>query len=100
MCAVASPSAVSGDPLPTPIWRDTVHRNITSDCPARMNRPIDELELTVRTLSILKAENIRCVGDLVQRTETDLLNIPQVGHKALNEIKEVLASHGLTLDSH
>ena len=65
-----------------------------------MNRRIDELELTVRTLSILKAENIRCVGDLVQRTEPDLLNIPQVGHKALNEIKEVLASHGLTLDSH
>ena len=62
-----------------------------------MNRRIDELRLTVRTLSILKAENIRCVGDLVQRTEADLRNIPQVGHKVLNEIKEVLASHGLTL---
>jgi DNA-directed RNA polymerase subunit alpha len=65
-----------------------------------MNSRIDELEFTVRTLSILKAENIRYVGDLVERTETDLLNIPRVGHKALNEIKEVLASHGLTLDSH
>ena len=64
-----------------------------------MNRRIDELELTVRTLSILKAENICCVGDLVQRTETDLLNIPRVGQKALNEIKEALASHWLTLDS-
>jgi DNA-directed RNA polymerase subunit alpha len=65
-----------------------------------MSSRIDELELTVRTLSILKAENIRCVGDLVQRTETDLLNIPRLGHKALNEIKEVLTSHGLTLDLH
>jgi len=63
-----------------------------------MNRRIDELELTVRTLGILKAENICCVGDLVQRTETDLLNIPRVGQKALNEIKEVLASHWLTLE--
>ena len=61
---------------------------------------IDELALSVRTLSILKAENIRCVGDLTQRTETELLDIPKLGNKSLNEIKGVLASGGLTLGSH
>ena len=65
-----------------------------------MLRPVDELELTVRTLHILKSDNIYFVGDLIQRTEADLLETPQLGRKVLGEIKEVLASHWLTLSSH
>ncbi len=60
-------------------------------------RPVDELELTVRSANCLKAENIYYIGDLIQRTETELLKTPNLGRKSLNEIKEVLASRGLTL---
>lgn len=60
-------------------------------------RPVDELELTVRSANCLKAENIYYIGDLVMRTENDLLKTPNLGRKSLNEIKEVLASRGLTL---
>ncbi|MSQ66212.1 MAG: DNA-directed RNA polymerase subunit alpha [Limnohabitans sp.] len=60
-------------------------------------RPVDELELTVRSANCLKAENIFYIGDLIQRTENELLKTPNLGRKSLNEIKEVLASHGLTL---
>jgi hypothetical protein len=58
---------------------------------------VDELELTVRSANCLKAENIYYIGDLIQRTETELLKTPNLGRKSLNEIKEVLASRGLTL---
>jgi DNA-directed RNA polymerase subunit alpha len=57
-------------------------------------RPVDDLELTVRSANCLKAENIYFIGDLIQRTENELLNL---GRKSLNEIKDVLASRGLTL---
>lgn len=60
-------------------------------------RPVDDLELTVRSANCLKAENIYYVGDLIQRTENELLKTPNLGRKSLNEIKEVLASRGLTL---
>jgi DNA-directed RNA polymerase subunit alpha len=60
-------------------------------------RPVDELELTVRSANCLKAENIYYIGDLIQRTENELLKTPNLGHNSLNEIKEVLASRGLTL---
>ena len=60
-------------------------------------RPVDDLELTVRSANCLKAENIYYIGDLIQRTETELLKTPNLGRKSLNEIKEVLASLGLTL---
>jgi DNA-directed RNA polymerase subunit alpha len=60
-------------------------------------RPVDELELTVRSANCLKAENIYYIGDLIQRTETELLKTPNLGRKSLNEIKEVLAARGLTL---
>ena len=60
-------------------------------------RPVDELELTVRSANCLKAENIYYIGDLIQRTENELLKTPNLGRKSLNEIKEVLASRGLTL---
>ena len=60
-------------------------------------RPVDELELTVRSANCLKAENIYYIGDLIQRTENELLKTPNLGRKSLNEIKDVLASRGLTL---
>jgi len=60
-------------------------------------RAVDELELTVRSANCLKAENIYYIGDLIQRTENELLKTPNLGRKSLNEIKEVLASRGLTL---
>jgi len=56
-----------------------------------------DIELTVRSANCLKAENIYYIGDLIQRTETELLKTPNLGRKSLNEIKEVLASRGLTL---
>lgn len=60
-------------------------------------RPVDELELTVRSANCLKAENIYYIGDLIQRTETELLKTPNLGRKSLNEIKEVLSTRGLSL---
>ncbi len=60
-------------------------------------RTVDELELTVRSANCLKAENIYYVGDLIQKTEQELLKTPNLGRKSLNEIKEVLAAHGLSL---
>ena len=60
-------------------------------------RPVDDLELTVRSANCLKAENIYYIGDLIQRTENELLKTPNLGRKSLNEIKDVLAARGLTL---
>ena len=60
-------------------------------------RPVDDLELTVRSANCLKAENIYYIGDLIQRNENELLKTPNLGRKSLNEIKEVLAARGLTL---
>src|SRR5471030_1287070 len=60
-------------------------------------RPVDDLELTVRSANCLKAENIFYIGDLVQRTEADLLKTPNLGKKSLTEIKNVLLAHGLAL---
>lgn len=60
-------------------------------------RPVDDLELTVRSANCLKAENIHFIGDLVQKTEADLLKTPNLGKKSLAEIKEVLASRSLSL---
>ncbi len=60
-------------------------------------RPVDDLELTVRSANCLKAESIYYIGDLIQRTEVELLKTPNLGKKSLTEIKEVLASRGLSL---
>lgn len=60
-------------------------------------RPVDDLELTVRSANCLKAESIFYIGDLIQRSETDLLKTPNLGKKSLTEIKNVLAAHGLSL---
>jgi len=60
-------------------------------------RPVDDLELTVRSANCLKAENIYYIGDLIQRHENDLLKAPNLGRKSLNEIKDILATKGLSL---
>jgi DNA-directed RNA polymerase subunit alpha len=62
-----------------------------------LTRPVDDLELTVRSANCLKAENIYYIGDLIQRTENELLKTPNLGRKSLNEIKDVLAARGLSL---
>lgn len=58
---------------------------------------VDDLELTVRSANCLKAESIHYIGDLVQKTEVELLKTPNLGKKSLTEIKDVLASRGLSL---
>ncbi len=60
-------------------------------------KPVEELELTVRSANCLKAEGIKLIGDLVQRTEVELLRTPNLGKKSLSEIKDVLSREGLTL---
>ena len=60
-------------------------------------RPVDELELTVRSANCLKAEEVMYIGDLVQKTEVELLRTPNLGKKSLTEIKEILESNGLSL---
>lgn len=60
-------------------------------------KPVDDLELTVRSANCLKAENIFRIGDLIQRTEVDLMKTPNLGKKSLTEIKDVLAARGLSL---
>lgn len=62
-------------------------------------RPVDDLELTVRSLNCLKAERIYYIGDLIQRAEVELLKTPNLGKKSLTEIKNALATHGLALGS-
>ena len=77
---------------------EPVHSARTSpDVDPILLRPVDDLELTVRSANCLKAENIYYIGDLIQRTENELLKTPNLGRKSLNEIKEVLAARGLTL---
>jgi DNA-directed RNA polymerase subunit alpha len=71
------------------------HKSIQID--PLLLRSVDDLELTVRSANCLKAENIYYIGDLIQRTENELLKTPNLGRKSLNEIKEVLAARGLTL---
>lgn len=68
-----------------------------SDIDPVLLRPVDDLELTVRSANCLKAESIYYIGDLIQRTEVELLKTPNLGKKSLTEIKDILASHGLTL---
>jgi DNA-directed RNA polymerase subunit alpha len=72
-------------------------REMVGDIDPILVQPVEELELTVRSANCLKAENIHFIGDLIQRTEADLLRTPNLGKKSLNEIKETLARHGLSL---
>lgn len=68
-----------------------------SDVDPILLRPVEDLELTVRSANCLKAQNIRMLGDLVQFTENDLMKFPNLGRKSLNEIKSVLSERGLSL---
>ena len=76
---------------------DETEAQVEADIDPILLRPVDELELTVRSANCLKAENIYYIGDLIQRTEVELLRTPNLGKKSLTEIKDVLASHGLSL---
>lgn len=79
---------------------ETEEQTIVEDVPQFepvLLKPLDELELTVRSANCLKAEQIHYIGDLVQKTEADLLKTPNLGKKSLTEIKEVLAERDLTL---
>ncbi len=79
--------------------RQRVVEEIREDLPFNRNllRKVDELELSVRSANCLKNDNIVYIGDLVQKTEQEMLRTPNFGRKSLNEIKEVLASMGLSL---
>ena len=76
---------------------DSKVEEITDEVHPILLRPVDDLELTVRSANCLKAENIYFIGDLIQRTEVELLKTPNLGKKSLTEIKEVLSSRGLSL---
>jgi DNA-directed RNA polymerase subunit alpha len=77
--------------------REVVEVEVKPDFDPVLLRPVDDLELTVRSANCLKAETIHYIGDLVQRTEVELLKTPNLGKKSLTEIKDVLASRGLSL---
>ena len=85
------------------VFGDFTHRDRGAAKPAASGidplllRPIDDLELTVRSANCLKAESIYYIGDLIQKTEVELLKTPNLGKKSLTEIKEVLAQRGLSL---
>jgi DNA-directed RNA polymerase subunit alpha len=71
--------------------------NVRNDYDPLLLRPVDDLELTVRSANCLKAENIYLIGDLVQKTENELLKTPNLGKKSLTEIKDVLSTRSLSL---
>ena len=79
------------------IMEDAVDEDEEADIDPILLHPVDELELTVRSANCLKAENLYYIGDLIQCTEVELLRTPNLGKKSLTEIKDVLASHGLSL---
>jgi len=62
-----------------------------------LNRSVEELELSVRSYNCLKNANIQTIGELVQKTEAEMLRTKNFGRKSLNEIKEILANMGLSL---
>ncbi len=101
--AVALAARILQDQLQAYInFEEPVEREIeeqAGDLPFNRNllRKVDELELSVRSANCLKNDNIIYIGDLVQKTETEMLRTPNFGRKSLNEIKEVLAQMGLHL---
>ena len=81
--------------LQSEVVQDTVEAEDEID--PTLLRPVDDLELTVRSANCLKAEDIYYIGDLIQRSENELLKTPNLGKKSLTEIKDVLATRGLSL---
>jgi len=80
---------------PTKAVEETRHPELAFN--AALLKKVDELELSVRSANCLKNDNIVYIGDLIQKTEAEMLRTPNFGRKSLNEIKEVLASMGLHL---
>lgn len=72
-------------------------QHISSPAPELLSLDINDLEITVHTANCLKADNMQYIGDVVQHTEAELLKTPNLGHKSLREVKEVLESRGLSL---
>lgn len=82
------------------VIEEQVPEEVVQEVDPALLQAIDELDLTVRSANCLKAENIYYVGDLIQRSEMELLKTPNLGKKSLTEIKDVLASKGLSLGMH
>ena len=76
---------------------ESAGESVSTDLDDLLAQPIDHLDLSVRSMNCLKSDDIFRIGDLVQRTEVELLRTPNLGKKSLTEIKEVLHSHGLML---
>jgi DNA-directed RNA polymerase subunit alpha len=87
----AAMAGTAGAPIAEGLAADTNQLN------RYLLKKVDELELSVRSANCLKNDNIIYIGDLVQKTEAEMLRTPNFGRKSLNEIKEVLASMGLRL---
>ena len=82
-----------------PVIQNIVQEEARDELPFNRHllRKVDELELSVRSANCLKNDNIVYIGDLVQKTEAEMLRTPNFGRKSLNEIKEVLVQMGLHL---
>ncbi len=80
-----------------PVKRPVVEETTEPEFNRNLLRKVDELELSVRSANCLKNDNILYIGDLVQKTEAEMLRTPNFGRKSLNEIKEVLTQMGLHL---
>ena len=76
---------------------ETEQKEVQAEIDPNLLRPVDDLELTVRSANCLKAENVYYIGDLIQRSENELLKTPNLGKKSLTEIKDILGTYGLSL---
>ena len=102
--AIKSAATILSDQLTSfvdfKVMEETVIEEKVPDVDPTLLQVIDDLDLTVRSANCLKAENIYYVGDLIQRSEMELLKTPNLGKKSLTEIKNILASKGLSLGMH
>ncbi len=93
----SAPSGMIGGAAQAPVGTEAQIAADTNQLNRYLLKKVDELELSVRSANCLKNDNIIYIGDLVQKTEAEMLRTPNFGRKSLNEIKEVLASMGLRL---
>jgi len=93
----SAPSGMIGGAAQAPAGSEAQIAADTNQLNRYLLKKVDELELSVRSANCLKNDNIIYIGDLVQKTEAEMLRTPNFGRKSLNEIKEVLASMGLRL---